>query len=304
MSFKEKKIGVLMGGQSAEREVSLQTGRAILEALQRRGYDALEVDPRGADICAQLVGPGVQVAFVALHGTYGEDGCIQGLLEILQLPYTGSGIQASALAMDKVTTKKLLQLAGVPVPDWRYPASEKSARALGLPLVIKPRRQGSSVGLSVVHNWDQLERALALGGDALAERYIPGRELSVGVLGAGAEARCLGTVEIRPAAGLYDYEAKYGREDTRYLAPAPVPRVINRRMEQLALQVHRLLECRGGTRTDFRWDEQGDPVVLELNTIPGMTSHSLLPMVAGLQGMTYDDLVEALLQGAALELGA
>lgn len=297
--LKDKLIGVLMGGLSAEREISLQTGGAVLETLKRRGYQAVEVDVDG-HVCQRLARAGVEVCFIALHGTYGEDGCIQGLLETLRIPYTGSGVLASAMAMDKLTTKRLLDWAGVPTPEWRYPATPEASSELGLPLVIKPRQEGSSVGLTVVRQQGELAVALERGGDALAERFIPGLELSVGVLGRGAAARCLGSVEIRPAEGLYDYEAKYAREDTEYLAPAPVPQEIARQMEDEALQVHRLLGCSGGTRIDFRWQEHSAPQVLELNTIPGMTSHSLLPKVAALQGMSYDDLVEAIVLDSGL----
>ena len=299
-NLKSKRIGVLLGGTSAEREVSLETGKAIAEALRRRGYDVTEVDADHT-LCRQLTEAGVEVAFIALHGPGGEDGCVQGMLEIMGIPYTGSGVQASAVAMDKATTKRLYELAGIPVAAWRYPATEAAVLEVGLPAVVKPRRDGSSVGLTVVEEPGQIAAALKLARDPMVERYIPGKELSVGVLGEGDNAICLGTVEIQAADGLYDYSAKYARDDTRYLAPAPVPAEIVRLIEEKSLEAHRLLECSGGTRTDFRWDTENDPVMLETNTIPGMTSHSLLPMVAELQGLSYDDLVERLLEGAALK---
>lgn len=298
--LKDKRIGVLLGGTSSERQVSLDTGEAISEALRSRGYQVVEVDVDHT-VCRRLLESDVEVAFIALHGPGGEDGCIQGLLEIMGIPYTGSGVQASAVAMDKVSTKRLYELAGIPVAPWRYPATDAAAEELGLPLVIKPRREGSSVGLTVVERTEQLADALARANDPMAERYVPGKELSAGVLGHGADARCLGTVEIRAAEGLYDYSAKYARDDTSYVAPAPLPETVVRQLERLSLRAHALLECSGGTRTDFRWDGEGDPVMLETNTIPGMTSHSLLPMVAKLQGMDYADLVEQLLLGAALK---
>ncbi len=298
--LKEALIAVLMGGLSAEREVSLQSGQAMLEALNRKGYKALAIDI-GEDLCHRLAASGAGVALIALHGTWGEDGCVQGLLETLRLPYSGSGVAASAMAMDKVITKRLMGWAGLPTAEWRYPATAAAVAELGLPVVVKPRREGSSVGLSVVRAEAEVAPALERAGDALVERYIPGREFAVGVLGEGPQARVLGSVEIRPAGGHYDYAAKYTRDDTQYLAPAPVPPEVEAQMARAALDLHRLLGCRGGTRADLRWDGAAAPQLLEINTIPGMTSHSLLPKVAALQGMSFDDLVEALLQGARLE---
>jgi len=300
--LKTKRIGVLMGGLSAEREVSLETGAAIAAALQERGYSLVDLDvDRG--ICQRLIQEQVEVAFIALHGRYGEDGCVQGMLEAMGLPYTGSGVLASALAMDKVHSKRLFETSGLPTAAWTYPATTEAVLELGLPAVVKPVREGSSVGLSVVRAGEELEPALERAGGphkALAERYVDGRELAVGVLGHGDDARCLGSVEIRPAEGLYNYEAKYTRDDTQYLCPAPVPAQVQERLATTALAAHRAIGCSGATRTDFLWDGESDPVVLEVNTIPGMTSHSLLPMIAGLQGMSFADLVEAMLQDASV----
>jgi len=299
---KGKRIGVLLGGMSAEREVSLETGAAVDAALRRRGYQTVQIDAdRG--LCGRLLAEKVEVVFVALHGRYGEDGCMQGMLEAMGIPYTGSGVLASALAMDKVLCKRLYDSAKLPTADWRYPATEAAIRELGLPVVVKPRAEGSSVGLTVVRQAEQVAGAIERAGGpqrALCERYIAGREIAVAVLGEGEAARCLGSVEIRPAEGLYDYEAKYKREDTQYLVPAPVSEQLQQRMAELALALHRLVGCAGATRTDFMWDGEGEPALLEINTIPGMTSHSLLPKIAALQGMSYDDLVEAILAGADL----
>ena len=298
-----KRVGVLMGGLSAEREVSLQSGAAALQALRSRGYSTVGIDV-GELACRQLIDAGVEVAFLVLHGRWGEDGCMQGMLESMRIPYTGSGVLPSALAMDKVVSKRLFDAAGLPTAPWRYPASAEAVRDLGLPAVVKPRREGSSVGLTVVRAQTEIERAIARAGgaeQALVERYVRGRELSVAVLGSGEEARCLGSVEIRAASGLYDYEAKYNRDDTQYLVPAPVPEPIARRIGELALAVHRLFECSGATRTDMMWDGVQEPVVLEINTLPGMTNHSLLPKIAAHVGMTYDDLVEAMLKDAGLK---
>ncbi len=298
---KKKRIGVLRGGLSAERDVSLDTGQAVLDALIQRGYNIVDLDV-GRDICSRLDEEGVEIAFIALHGTWGEDGCIQGLLECLGVPYTGSGVQSSAMAMDKDLTKRLARTAGIPTPDWCYPASLDGAASLGLPAVVKPNKDGSSVDLTIVRAASEMKPALDLAGDAMAEAYIPGRELSVGVLGHGDDALCLGSVEIRAKDGHYDYEAKYNSDETEYLAPAPVPGPVLERLESAAMQMHRLLGCHGGTRTDFRWDGQGEVQMLEINTIPGMTSHSLLPMVARLKGLDYGDLCERLLWGASLKV--
>lgn len=292
-----------MGGLSAEREVSLQSGAAVLAALQSRGYNARGIDV-DQHVCQQLIDAQIDIAFVVLHGRYGEDGCIQGLLESMHIPYTGSGVLASALAMDKVIARKLMETESIPTPVWRYPVTPELVLEMGLPAVIKPRSEGSSVGLTILREAGEIASAIEQAGGlsgALVERYIMGRELSVAVLGQGDDARCLGSVEIRPAVNFYDYDAKYNRNDTRYIVPAPVPEPIQRRIAALALAVHRLLGCAGATRTDFLWDEQQEPVVLEINTIPGMTGHSLLPMIAAHAGLSYEDVVEAILEQASLK---
>ncbi|MBK8481066.1 MAG: D-alanine--D-alanine ligase [Proteobacteria bacterium] len=313
-----------MGGRSAEREVSLESGTAVLAALRERGWDAIGVD-LGDDPARQLSEAAADRAFLALHGRWGEDGCIQGLLESLRLPYTGSGVLGSALAMDKVVSKRLFDGAGLPTPRWAFPATLATVRALGLPAVLKPRAEGSSVGVVVVRDDAGLLAQLsapraapsagstpgpgaantAAGADAplLAEAYAPGRELSVAVFGSGDAARVLGTVEIRAAAGHYDYEAKYARDDTEYLVPAPLPEAIDARARALALQAHRLLECSGATRADLRWSGrvEDEPLLLEVNTLPGLTSHSLLPKIAAHAGWSYGELVEAILDDARLK---
>ncbi|MBK6846104.1 MAG: D-alanine--D-alanine ligase [Proteobacteria bacterium] len=311
-----------MGGRSLERAVSLESGAAVLAALRERGWDAVGID-LGDDPGRQLAEAGAGLVFLALHGRWGEDGCIQGLLESLRLPYTGSGVLGSALAMDKLVSKRLFEGAGLPTPRWAFPATLASVRTLGLPAVLKPRAEGSSVGVVVVRDEATLLAQLggppaasaapdagagaALGGAAnaalLAEVYVAGRELSVAVFGSGEGARVLGTVEIRAAAGHYDYEAKYAREDTEYLVPAPLPAPIDARVRELALQAHRLLECSGATRADLRWSgrEDDEPLLLEVNTLPGMTSHSLLPKIAAHAGWSYGELVEAIVADARLK---
>ncbi|MCC6746678.1 MAG: D-alanine--D-alanine ligase [Deltaproteobacteria bacterium] len=303
--MKRQRIGVLLGGLSAEREVSLETGRAALGALTERGYATVAIDV-DLDVAARLRAEGVQVAFLALHGRWGEDGCIQGLLESLRIPYTGSGVLASALAMDKVVSKRMFVAAGLPTAAYGFPATVEEALGLGLPVVVKPRAEGSSVGVTVVHDEAQLEAAIARAnqgtrGGALVERYVPGRELSVAVMGSGDSARALGSVEIRAAVGHYDYEAKYQRDDTSYFVPAPLDDGPRRRLEEIAVEAHRLLDCAGATRVDLRWDGLNDPVILEVNTLPGMTSHSLLPKIAAHLGWSYGELVERILLDAALK---
>lgn len=304
---KHSRIGVLMGGRSAERAVSLESGTAVLAALRDRGWEAIGLDV-GADPCLQLQQARLDAAFVVLHGRYGEDGCIQGLLESIGLPYTGSGVLASAVAMDKVLCKLLFVAAGLPTPAWVHPVEQVNALRLGLPLVLKPRAEGSSVGLVIVRDSAALTSSLELlsadqRASLLAEAFVAGRELSVAVLGTGDKARVLGSVEIRAASGVYDYEAKYERDDTEYLVPAPVSAPLAERIGEIALHAHRLLGCTGATRADFRWSGQpgDDPQLLELNTLPGMTSHSLLPKIAAEQGMSYAELVEAILFDAGLK---
>lgn len=301
--LKQNRIGILMGGLSEEREVSLSTGRAIRDALAARDYCAIEIDVN-VDIAKQLQEKHIDIAFIALHGRYGEDGCIQGLLESLQIPFTGSGVLGSALGMDKVTSKRLFDAIGMPTAPWRFPATPEAILEFGFPSIIKPRGEGSSVRLSIVRQADDISAALELAGGpdrAFVERYIPGREFSVAILGAKAQARSLGAVEICPAVGFYDYAAKYERKDTQYRIPPDISTELRERMESIALSIHRLFECRGATRTDFMWSGQGDPVVLEINTLPGMTTHSLLPKLAAHCGLSFEDLVETILMDATLK---
>ena len=292
-----------MGGRSAERAVSLETGSSVLDALRERGFEVVAIDV-DTDVCDQIERAAIDVAFIALHGRWGEDGCIQGFLESINIPYTGAGVLASALAMDKVLSKQLLRAAGVPTADWQYPASARSAE-LGFPLVLKPRAEGSSVGVTIAKDAGQLEATLAAATQPLlAERYIPGRELSVAVVGAGADARCLGSIEIVPQnGGFYDYEAKYESDQTRYVTPPEMPADVLEEMQSAALTTHRLLGCAGATRTDFRWDERSaePPQLLEVNTLPGLTSHSLLPKIAARVGINYGDLVELIIAEAGLK---
>jgi D-alanine-D-alanine ligase len=296
-----KRIAVLMGGQSAEREISIRSGRAVWTALIRKGYDAipLEVD---LSVVARLREVRGQVAFIALHGPGGEDGTIQGLLEVLHIPYTGSGVQACAVAMDKAVTKALLEHGGVPVPRGfvRTLRDRKKPLPTGFrfPLVVKPVSQGSTLGITIVRKSRDLskglEAAFAYGAAVLIEEYIDGRELTVGIL----NDRALPVVEIIPRSGFYDFASKYTPGASVYKAPAPLSSRQTKQLQTLALDVHRRFGCRGATRVDFRLDRKGRPFVLELNTVPGMTETSLLPMAAKAARISYEDMVEAILESA------
>ncbi len=299
-------VGVLMGGRSAEREVSLRTGAAILGALRRLGRRAVAIDAC-EDLPRQLARRRVDVAFIALHGRGGEDGTVQGLLECLGVPYTGSGVLASALAMDKKQSKRVFREEGLPTPDFEVRArgAGGARRGAGLapPVVVKPTNEGSSVGMTVVRSRAGMARALALAfrydPEAIVEQYLPGREFTVGVLDGAA----LPVVEVRPRSGLYDYRSKYSAGLTEYLAPAPIGARLAARLGTLAARAHAALGCRGASRVDFRLDRRGRAFVLEVNTIPGMTETSLLPKAAAAAGIGFDELVARILRGARLDGG-
>ena len=276
------KIGVLMGGLSSEREVSLASGRAILDALKTKGYDTVAVDV-GRDAAAQIARAGVEVAFIALHGTFGEDGAIQGLLEIMGIPYTGSGILASAMGMDKIVSKQMFKAQELLVGPYTVITSEDrkgvdaAVRDIGFPAVVKPRSEGSSVGVSIVSNKKEMgpavELAFKYGRAILVEKHIKGKEVQVGVLG----DRALGAIEIVPKEAFYNYKAKYEKGMSEHFFPARIPDETYRRTLAAGLAAHRCLGCAGYSRVDFIVDEQGLPYILEVNTLPGMTATSLLP---------------------------
>lgn len=293
-----------MGGRSSEREISLRTGRAVHGALLRRGYRAVAIDV-GRSLVRQLQSKRVAVAFVALHGPGGEDGTIQGLLETLGIPYTGSGVRASAMAMHKVTAKTLLACRGIPVPDGivvrKGETASKPAR-LKWPVIVKPAAEGSTIGISIVRKPSEwraaLRRAHAYDREAIVEAYIPGHEVTVSVLRGARGATALPTIEIVAPGGFYDYAAKYTKGRSRYLCPAPLPARVTRRVTELAVQACSILGCDGAARVDFRVTPRGRPYVLEVNTVPGMTETSLLPMAAAKAGMDYDTLTERILESA------
>lgn len=304
------KVAVLMGGRSAEREISLNSGGAVLQALLQSGVDAFAFDP-AQQALAEL--QAADMAFIALHGRYGEDGCMQGALELLNIPYTGSGVMASALAMDKWRTKLIWQAAGIATPPFRLLNAHSDwpqiAQQLGLPLFVKPANEGSSIGISKVKQVADLAAAyqLALASDRLviAEKFIDAGEYTVGIIGDQA----LPIVQIVPAKEFYDYEAKYLRNDTQYVCPCALSAAQQAQIQAEALQAFAAIGGRGWGRVDFLMDSQGQHYFLEVNTSPGMTDHSLVPMAAKAAGMDFASLVLKILslaqggQGAHMAAG-
>jgi len=305
------KVGVLFGGRSAEREISLISGAGVLAALQSRGIDAHAFDP-GKQSLAELAAQQFDRVFIALHGRYGEDGSLQGALELLGIPYTGSGVMASSIAMDKITTKKIWLQENVPTP--RYLTVDENTgldavvAELGLPLIVKPPLEGSSIGITKVTQADQLQEAVALVKSmdeaVLAEEFVSGREFTVAVLGQGASARALPIVEIVAPEGKYDYQNKYFTDDTQYHCPAPLPEALTHEIQRHAVNAYRALGCEGWGRVDVLVRESDmRPFLLEANTSPGMTTHSLVPMAARAVGISYEDLCVEILRSARLKMG-
>jgi D-alanine-D-alanine ligase len=292
-----------MGGGSAEREISLLSGNAVLAALRARDVDAQPFDPAERDLAA-LKAEAFERAFLILHGRGGEDGSMQGALELLGIPYTGSGIMASALGMDKWRSKLVWQGAGLPVPDYAVLDADSDfaavERQLGLPLFVKPANEGSSVGVAKVKVPGGLRAAYAEAARhdplVLAERFLGGGEYTVAILGDGAAMTALPVVKIEPATEFYDYEAKYFRDDTRYLCPAGLPEALDVEMRDLAKRAFALLGCRGWGRVDILLSAERRPYLLEINTAPGMTSHSLVPMAARAAGIDFPELCLRILE--------
>lgn len=291
-----------MGGLSAEREVSLDTGRGVFDALVSRGYDCVAIDWTESGSLPRLLDDAkVDVVWNALHGTYGEDGAVQGLLACLNIPCTGSGILASSLAMDKLASKRIFESHGIRTPRWHVADAGETAadvlRQFQPPLVIKPGNEGSSVGVSIVTEPGQVDDALVLArrchGPTIVEEFIEGAEVQTGIL----EDKILGSIEVRPAVQFYDYEAKYQRNDTQYLQPTLAADVLAL-AEAAALEAHRALMCGSYSRVDMRVSPDGEAYVLEVNTLPGMTSHSLLPKIAANKGIDYATLCEKILVAA------
>jgi D-alanine-D-alanine ligase len=297
-----KKIGVLMGGLSAEREVSLKSGTAVLDALQARGYRAVGVDV-GRDLPERLAAEGVQVAFIALHGRFGEDGSVQGLLEMMGIPYTGSGVLASALAMNKVYSKVVFRAAGLTIAPYQVLRQKETlALSFALPVVVKPSQEGSSVGVSIVRELGAMDAALAeafsYDSEILVERFIDGREVQVGIL----DGQALGAIEIVPKGEFYDFEAKYTPGMADHILPARLPADIYAEVLRAGELAHATLGCASYSRVDFLVTAAGESYILEVNTLPGMTDLSLLPEIARGAGIEFPELIERILLAASLKI--
>lgn len=305
------KVGVLYGGISAEREVSLMSGAGVHQALCQLGVDAHLFDTQSQSL-AELAQAGFDRVFIALHGRYGEDGTLQGALELLHIPYTGSGPMASAVAMDKVMTKRIWLQHGLPTPDFAVLKTTQDlvdlADRLPMPFIMKPAHEGSTVGFSRIDQVDQIEPAYALAAKfdraVLAERFIQGRELTVPVIGSGEQARSLPIIEIAAPNGNYDFENKYYTNDTQYFCPAPLDNALSETIREYARLAYLAVGCEGWGRVDFMLDADNQPWLLEVNTSPGMTSHSLVPMAAKAEGTSYEQLCLQLIQAADLKLQA
>lgn len=303
-ALKKKPVAVILGGDSAEREVSLRSGEAVLDALRQKGYNAFPLDS-AEDVAQQLLLSGAEVVFLAVHGRHGEDGTIQGLLEMLHLPYTGSGVLASAVAMDKAVSKTMIRAAGVPTPEARLVTTATDLDAFcrahtAYPCVVKPVREGSTLGISVAHTASELlegiRSAQTYDAKVLVEDFIAGREVTVGVM----DGRALPVVEVVAKSGFYDYTAKYTPGQTQYLVPAPLEDELYTAVQTAAEKVYSTIGCRGAVRVDFML-RANEYFFLEVNTIPGMTQTSLLPKAAAKEGMDFALLVERILQDAALD---
>ena len=308
------KVAVLMGGSSAEREISLLSGQGVLAALQSRGIDAHAFDPQQRSLW-ELKTQGFSRCFIALHGRHGEDGTVQGALELMGIPYTGSGVMASSIAVDKVMTKRIWQAQGLATPAYRVLGPEAQGDAqqlqslagtLGLPFIVKPPHKGSSIGVTKVSDAAQTQAAVMLAArydrEVLCEEFIAGQELTCPVIGSGADARALPIVRIEAPEGAYDYQNKYFTDAVRYHCPSGLAPAQEQSIQAMVLAAYRTLGCRGWGRADLMLrTSDGQAFLLEMNTSPGMTSHSLVPMSARAAGISYEDLCLQLLAGAALD---
>jgi D-alanine-D-alanine ligase len=297
-SLKRRKIGVLMGGKSSEREISLRSGKAVMEGLTRRGYNVVSIDP-SEDMAAALSREKVEVAFIALHGRWGEDGAPQGLLEMLRIPYTGSGILGSANALDKGLMKMIFQGIGIPTPAYEM-FRTAGAVSMAPPYVVKPAREGSTIGISIVRTEREaakaLKEAFRYDRKVLVEKYLKGQEITVGIV----NGKVLPVVEVRPHSGFYDYTAKYTKGMTEYIVPAEIPEEVAGRASDVASRVYDAFELSGCVRIDMIVSRRS-PSVIDINTSPGMTETSLVPKAWAHLGGTFDSLVETILKGASLK---
>jgi D-alanine-D-alanine ligase len=295
------KVAVLLGGRSAEREISLRSGNMVLGALTRKGINAHAFDPQEHGL-EQLIAQHFDRVFIALHGRFGEDGTVQGALEYLGLPYTGSGVMASAIAMDKWRTKLLWQAACVPTPPYEVLNKDTDflsvAQRLGIPLMVKPAREGSSIGMSKVTSIEKVEAAYDVAAQydevIIAERFIEGVEVTAAIL----NGEPLPLIRLETPRTFYDYQAKYFSDDTRYICPSGLPAEQEGRIQEHALRAFKLIGCSGWGRVDVMIDRTGEPYLLEVNTIPGMTDHSLVPMAARARGIEFDELCIRILESA------
>lgn len=296
--FRDKRIAVLMGGMSEEREISLRSGEAVYAALLKKGYKAVRLDA-GKDLAQRLRQEKTGAAFIALHGRQGEDGCVQGMLEVMGIPYTGSGVLASSLAMDKAAAKKIFAYHRVPTPGFELLYSVQGTAGLKPPFVVKPSTQGSAIGVSIVRRKKDfpaaLKQALSLSKAALVEKFIDGRELTVAVLNSSP----LPIIEIRPKHGFYSYSAKYTKGATDFIVPANIGKRAEKKVAEAALSAYNAIGCSGGARVDVMLGSNSRAYVLEVNTIPGLTELSLFPKAAAAAGMDYPAMVEEMLSDAA-----
>ncbi|HEU4852964.1 MAG TPA: D-alanine--D-alanine ligase [Telluria sp.] len=306
------KVGVLFGGRSAERDVSIMSGTGVLKALQSQGIDAHPFDP-GTQSLADLAAQKFDRVFIALHGRYGEDGSLQGALEQMGIPYTGSGVMASSIAMDKIYTKMIWLMHGLPTPKYATVAQGSDlaavAKQVGIPMIVKPPHEGSTIGITKVSADSELQgafdTAFKYDDPVLAEEFVTGREFTVSMLGKGKDARALPVIEIVAPEGNYDYQNKYFTDVTKYFCPAPLDPAITEEMQRIAVQAYRALDCEGWGRIDFMLRvSDNKPFLIEANTSPGMTSHSLVPMAAAAVGISYEQLCVEILRSASLKLKA
>jgi D-alanine-D-alanine ligase len=300
--YRHRLIGVLLGGLSAERTISRETGKEVVKALRQKGYRVIPIEMK-QDVAMRLRQHRVKVVFNALHGKIGEDGCVQGLLEVLGIPYTGSGVAASALSMDKVLAKELFERKGIPTPAYKVIRKGVEMKRLGLslPVVVKPRGEGSTLGVTIVRRKKELvpamQRAFKFDSTCLVEKYIPGKEIAVGLLNGNP----LGAIEIQPNKGFYDFRTKYTPGLAQHIYPAHLDRSVYRGALRLAEQASNVLGCEGAPRVDLRVTPRGKCFVLEVNSLPGLTPISLLPEIARGEDISFPDLVERILDGARLK---
>jgi D-alanine-D-alanine ligase len=308
---KSLKIGVISGGISSEREISLMTGKNIYQSLLKSGYDTVFIDLKD-DFCSKL--REINLAFLAIHGRYGEDGTIQGLLELMKIPYTGSGVLASAIAINKIISKKILIYENIPTPEYielNFIGSKELDKMISIiekkidyPMVVKPNSEGSTIGINIVQKKGKLksavEEVIKYDYKILVEEYIKGRELTVSII--GREPVALPIIEIKPKSGFYDYKSKYTKNMTQYIVPAELEKKIADRISEMALKCHKVVGCSGISRVDFMLDDNGNAYVFELNTMPGMTATSLVPKAAKAAGIDFALLVEIILDSASLKI--